>query len=208
MSEVQIREKFFLADTGGNGTLNPKEFKKLLKSFGIELTASEQDTLTQQFDVDGDGELDMNEFLNFIHSELAKLEGEGTGGGGGSPLPSPSYSGKSRPASAPQTRRYNAGEAKSELDELPSPGDYLPPPTSHENIKPTRPPSSSAHKVEATDKAFHNQKHNNNESNNIRTTKTNSNAGADADKSVDPHWIKNSLQAQAEVEAKLGGKYF
>ena len=81
LTEAQIVSKFQAADTSGNGQLNPKEFRKLLKGFGIELPAHEQEILTAKFDLDGDGDLDMLEFHSFIESEKQHLEGEEERGG-------------------------------------------------------------------------------------------------------------------------------
>jgi Ca2+-binding EF-hand superfamily protein len=70
MSKRQIEIKFRHADTSGNGLLNEREFKKLLLSFGIKLSASDQDLLLRRFDVDGDGELDLREFVEFINKDI------------------------------------------------------------------------------------------------------------------------------------------
>jgi hypothetical protein len=73
MTEAAIKTKFHLADVNGDGRLNPKEFKKLLKSFGMELPAADVEILIERFDVDGDGDIDLHEFRAFIESEQKNL---------------------------------------------------------------------------------------------------------------------------------------
>ena len=73
MTEAQIKSKFHLSDINGDGRLNPKEFKKLLKSFGIEITEQDVKILISRFDVDNDGDVDLNEFRTFIESEQKNL---------------------------------------------------------------------------------------------------------------------------------------
>lgn len=70
LSKREIETKFRLADTSGNGRLSEREFKKLLMSFGIKLSAIDQDLLVRRFDVDGDGELDLREFQEFIDKDI------------------------------------------------------------------------------------------------------------------------------------------
>lgn len=199
MSEAQIQNKFHQADTGGNGSLNPKEFKKLLKSFGIEMSASEQEILTQQFDIDGDGELNVDEFRSFIHSELAKLEGDGTGGAGGASSP-PSPLLRSRPASAPHHRRSDE-DGKYSPGSSPSHASSSPNNEAHHRGVPTRattarPSTASRHAVAGEGgrvKAAHAPA---------------SRSSAQQESSLDPHFVKNALQAQSDVEARLGGRYY
>ncbi len=54
----------------GNGRLNKREFQKLLASFNIKLNNTDLDLLVDRFDVDGDGELDLNEFVDFIKKDI------------------------------------------------------------------------------------------------------------------------------------------
>jgi Ca2+-binding EF-hand superfamily protein len=76
LSDDQIRQKFHAADISGDGKLSPKEFAKYLTSFGVEVTAAEQQALMDRFDVDGDGTLDLGEFQDFIVSEMMALNAE------------------------------------------------------------------------------------------------------------------------------------
>lgn len=68
LSEQQIKAKFHSCDTNGNGKLDHKEFLKLLKKFGIEISEFEQNLIMEKFDADGDGYLDIDEFREFLHN--------------------------------------------------------------------------------------------------------------------------------------------
>ena len=81
ITEAEIKMKFHMADINGDGRLNHKEFKKLLHSFGIDINDQDIDILINRFDLDHDGDIDLNEFRLFIESEQQNLhEVEGTGG--------------------------------------------------------------------------------------------------------------------------------
>jgi hypothetical protein len=73
MTEAAIKTKFHLADVNGDGRLNPKEFKKLLKTFGMEMPPADVEILIERFDVDNDGDIDLHEFRAFIESEQKNL---------------------------------------------------------------------------------------------------------------------------------------
>lgn len=75
MTESQIRERFHAADKNGDGQLNPKEFKRMLQSFDMQLDDQAVQLLIDRFDVDGDGDIDLNEFRTFIEAEVARLQG-------------------------------------------------------------------------------------------------------------------------------------
>lgn len=90
MTEATIKTKFHLADVNGDGRLNPKEFKKLLKSFGMEMAAADIEILIDRFDLDNDGDIDLHEFRAFIESEQKNLfETENAGANKSKALPPP-----------------------------------------------------------------------------------------------------------------------
>ncbi len=73
MSQKELRDTFNSCDTSGDGTLDDKEFKKLLEKFNITLSNTDRELLMQQFDKDGDSRLDWEEFIKFIEEEQKKL---------------------------------------------------------------------------------------------------------------------------------------
>lgn len=90
MTEAAIKTKFHLADVNGDGRLNPKEFKKLLKSFGMEMSVADIEILIDRFDLDNDGDIDLHEFRAFIESEQKNLfETENAGASKSKALPPP-----------------------------------------------------------------------------------------------------------------------
>jgi len=99
MTETDIKNKFHLADINGDGRLNPREFKKLLKAFGMEMNPADVEILIDRFDLDGDGDIDLPEFRAFIESEQKNLfEAESAG------------TRKAQTAlPQPKTQRYKAG---------------------------------------------------------------------------------------------------
>jgi hypothetical protein len=66
---------FHQYDLSGNGSLSYQEFSKLLtKVFHMTLNKQELETLIDQFDVNQDGEIDIQEFLIFIQSEQKNFD--------------------------------------------------------------------------------------------------------------------------------------
>ena len=275
LTESDIKSKFHRADINGDGRLNPKEFKKLLKAFGMEMSPADIDILIERFDLDGDGDIDLPEFRAFIESEQKNLFDTESGSAASrtqAALPVPKtvrYKGGSlddsaasarsspatrtsggsglvRPASAPRNRVQGA-----------SPRDFSPAPASALR-RPGRDHLSKSVQIRAPYK----------ENEDDRTSMGNKNLtypspaasrrrpeypeedldqeGADfehavggiaslttgstaqdprrhraapavphrpmeeegVDESVDALWVARMLQAQAEVEARLGRRYF
>lgn len=57
---------------------------QLLKDFGMnDLADQDIEVMIDRFDVDGDGDIDMNEFRDFVESEQRNLAGTAQGGGSG-----------------------------------------------------------------------------------------------------------------------------
>jgi len=65
MTSEQIRTVFYRYDKNGDGRLNSKEFRSLLKTFGIEMHQLQVQMMLDRFDADGDGKIDMKEFFDF-----------------------------------------------------------------------------------------------------------------------------------------------
>lgn len=73
MTRAQILEIFHRYDKNGDMSLNKKELIKLLKHFKCELSEADAELLVRRFDKDGDGELDLDEFLGYVEEELQLL---------------------------------------------------------------------------------------------------------------------------------------
>lgn len=70
LTYAQIQSKFRKADINGDGKLGDKEFKKLLTELKIRISDVDFKLMMERFDKDGDGDLDLNEFVEFIKSEI------------------------------------------------------------------------------------------------------------------------------------------
>ncbi|CAN0308005.1 unnamed protein product [Ectocarpus sp. 12 AP-2014] len=64
----QIREAFKFFDQDGSGAIDTKELGNIMRQLGAKLTDSEINLLVQEADVDGDGQVDINEFLKIMYS--------------------------------------------------------------------------------------------------------------------------------------------
>ena len=69
-----MRAIFHACDKNNDGKLGSKEFKKMLESLNVSLSDSDRELVMTQFDQDGDGKLDLNEFRDFIRSEQDELK--------------------------------------------------------------------------------------------------------------------------------------
>lgn len=65
-----LRLLFKQFDKDGNGTLDPKEFRDALASFGIPLVELEVAQCLKYFDKNNDGKLSFTEFLGAVHGDL------------------------------------------------------------------------------------------------------------------------------------------
>ena len=70
---AQVRDRFHKADKNGDGQLTIKELQDVFKSFGMDYSQEDIQTLADKFDVDGDGDLDLEEFISFIYSQQRSL---------------------------------------------------------------------------------------------------------------------------------------
>ncbi|CAM9467824.1 unnamed protein product [Ectocarpus sp. 8 AP-2014] len=62
----QIREAFKFFDQDGSGAIDTKELGNIMRQLGAKLTDSEINLLVQEADVDGDGQVDINEASDFV----------------------------------------------------------------------------------------------------------------------------------------------
>ena len=228
LTHEQMRSKFHQFDVNGDGRLDQKEFKKMLKNLGIVIGDDEQKTLVERFDIDGDGDVDLREFFNFMESEMAALGGsevirEGKADGSGfssegeskvrssltrSGKSSPPRS-RSRPRSAAAAthstgstagkRNHSADDHRHSFSEF---ADGQPPPPPYYDASALD--QSSAHSLpnmttRSTGNTFAATAH----SPTIRRSVSSPDAT-----DLDALWASRMLRHQANVENKLGGQYF
>ncbi len=74
LSSEQIRSKFHQMDVNGDGKINATEMTRFLKKLGIVISESEKHTLVARFDTDGDNCLDLYEFISFLNDYNEKDE--------------------------------------------------------------------------------------------------------------------------------------
>ncbi|KAK6162477.1 hypothetical protein DH2020_002318 [Rehmannia glutinosa] len=68
---TQLKQVFKLIDTNGDGKLSPSELKQLLLSLGHEKksAAKEAEVMVREMDSDGDGFVDLDEFMNVMNTD-------------------------------------------------------------------------------------------------------------------------------------------
>jgi len=64
--EDELREAFKLFDKDGSGTISTSELREVMKSLGEQLTNGEVEEMMREADVDGDGQIDFNEFVKMM----------------------------------------------------------------------------------------------------------------------------------------------
>ncbi|CAN0065074.1 unnamed protein product [Discosporangium mesarthrocarpum] len=64
----QIREAFKFFDKDKSGAIDCKELGDIMRQLGAKLTDQEIELLVKEADVDGDGQVDINEFLKIMYS--------------------------------------------------------------------------------------------------------------------------------------------
>lgn len=197
LTKKDILNRFHNADTNGNGRLNRKEFAKLLKAFQVSLPDKDLEVLMDRFDVDGDGEIDLQEFYSFIESEQQQLYGTE-----GSPSPSPAPATRTADSSRPASRGRGSTAR-------PADRPIERPPVSKADHNQTAPaalqksaigdlPRPRVMRKEAAPEDHE-------EDPALQTRSTTNRVLAEAD---DALWMSRMLQAQAEVEGRLGNRYF
>jgi len=70
MTEEQIAivhaELFYVFDRDGNGLISSEELAQVMKSLGERLTGQEVDAMMSEADVDGDGQINFQEFVKMM----------------------------------------------------------------------------------------------------------------------------------------------
>ena len=64
--EEQIKEAFCRIDTDGNGSIDKKELRNALKSCNEALSYDIIDEIIRDVDQDGDGKIDIGEFVSLV----------------------------------------------------------------------------------------------------------------------------------------------
>ena len=65
-SEEELHEAFKVFDKGGNGTISAAELRHVMTNLGEKLTDEEVDEMIREADVDGDGEVNYEEFVKMM----------------------------------------------------------------------------------------------------------------------------------------------
>jgi calmodulin len=64
--EKELRDVFMVFDKDKSGTISAEELKSVMKVIGEKLTDQEIDDAIRLADTTGDGEVDYDEFINFV----------------------------------------------------------------------------------------------------------------------------------------------
>lgn len=64
--ENEILEAFKVFDQDGNGYISARELRTVMASLGRKLTDEEVDDIIREVDLDGDGQIDYEEFLKMM----------------------------------------------------------------------------------------------------------------------------------------------
>ena len=67
-SEEEIKEAFKVFDKDGNGFISAIELRHVMTNLGEKLTDEEVDEMIREADVDGDGQIDYQEFVTMMMS--------------------------------------------------------------------------------------------------------------------------------------------
>ncbi|XP_060047201.1 calmodulin-1-like [Erinaceus europaeus] len=65
-SEEEIREAFCVFDKDGNGYISAAELRHMMTNLGEKLTDEEVDEMIREADIDGDGQVNYEEFVQMM----------------------------------------------------------------------------------------------------------------------------------------------
>src|ERR1700731_2242180 len=68
-SEEEIREAFRVFDKDGNGFISAAELRHVMTNLGEKLTDKEVDEMIREADIDGDGQVNYEEFVTMMTSK-------------------------------------------------------------------------------------------------------------------------------------------
>jgi len=68
-SEEEIKEAFKVFDKDGNGYISAAELRHVMTNLGEKLTDNEVDEMVREADIDGDGQINYDEFVKMMLSK-------------------------------------------------------------------------------------------------------------------------------------------
>ena len=71
---AEFKEAFALFDKDGDGTISTKELGTVMNSLGQKPTIAELETMIKEVDIDGNGEIDFEEFLTMMAKKLKETD--------------------------------------------------------------------------------------------------------------------------------------
>jgi len=71
---AEFREAFALFDKDGDGTISTKELGTVMNSLGQKPTPQELENMIKEVDIDGNGEIDFDEFLAMMAKKLKETD--------------------------------------------------------------------------------------------------------------------------------------
>jgi calmodulin len=73
---VEFKEVFSLFDKDGDGTISTTELGTVMRALGQNPTEQEIEQMIEEVDVDGNGEIDFDEFCNLMLKKMKESEPE------------------------------------------------------------------------------------------------------------------------------------
>ena len=61
--QLKVIDMFFKIDTDGSGEIEPAEFVNAISKMGLKLSPEELDAVVHELDVDGDGSVELHEYM-------------------------------------------------------------------------------------------------------------------------------------------------
>ena len=73
-TEEELLEAFKVFDKDGNGNISATELKTVMHNLGENLSDADIEEMIREADLDGDGEINYNEFVKMMKSDKEKLK--------------------------------------------------------------------------------------------------------------------------------------